>query len=323
MAAKLVIFLLLVSIAVFLLPQLASISTIPELKQQRLKPEITPVPIPPSPLEFSNLRWNHMPISVYIDVRTAGKESFPLDFKLALDNWKEATNGVISFELKEAKDADMTVEWVKKLKSESLDAAGNTDIKFLNQTSFKILTKADIQLLNEVESKELGDLDMTNLAVHEIGHALGLGHNDAEDSIMNPILRIPSKEIKALTQQEIQPLLDTYKTPPKPDLYIASNATVTKILDKRLFKENYYINAVITIENIGLVDSTNATLLIKADDMVVREDNMPEMPIGAIFTRTYVYQPVAGNFSSVEIIIDSENRIGELDETNNRLVLKV
>ena len=291
----------------------------PEFKQQRLKAEA----ISTSPLEFPNLRWNHMPLTVFIDSRTARKDSYPLDIKLALDTWKDATNGVISFELANNRDADITVVWTDKLKSDSLDAAGNTDIKFFNQTNFKILTKAEIQLLNEVDGRELTEFDMINLAMHEVGHALGLGHNDAEDSIMNPTLKIPSKDVISITKPEIEDLLDTYEIQPKPDLYIASNSTVTKIVDKRLFKENYYINAVISIQNIGIVDSRNATVVIKADGRIVREDEMPEVPIGAVFTRTYINQPVEKNFSTVEIVLDSENLIDELDERNNILVLKV
>jgi len=319
MVLKLIVFLILVGIVAFSLPQLPSIQFTPEVKQERLKAEF----IVPSPLEYPNLRWNHMPISVLIYTRTASESSYPSDVKFALDKWRDATNGVISFELTENKDADITIEWVKKLKSESLDAAGNTDIKFFNQTKFKILTKADIQLLNVVEGQELTNFDMTNLAVHEIGHALGLNHNDAEDSIMNPTLKIPSKEIKAITRPEIQPLLDTYRILPKPDLYVSPNSTVTKIFDKYLFKENYYINATIAVENIGMVNSANIKILIKADDMIVREDESPEIPLGSIFTRTYVNLPVDKNFSFIEVIVDPENLVDELDEGNNRLVLRV
>ncbi len=319
MVLKLVVLLVLIVIVAYFLPQFISIQFTPELKQQRLKAEV----IPTSPLEFPNLRWNHMPLTVFIGSRTAGKDYYTLGVRLALDAWKDATNGVVSFELTNSRDADITVEWVEKLKSDSLDTAGNTDIKFFNQTNFKILAKAEIQMLNEVDGKELTDFDMINLAMHEVGHALGLGHNDAEDSIMNPTLKIPSKDLIAITKLEIEDLLGAYKIQPKPDLYIASNSTVTKIADRRLFKENYYINAVISIQNIGIVDSRNATVVIKADGRIVREDGMPEIPVGAIFTRTYINQPVSGNFSSVEIIVDPENLIGELDETNNRLILKV
>ncbi len=319
MVLKLVVLLVLIGIMIYFLPQFVPVQFTPELKQERLKAEV----IPTSPLEFPNLRWNHMPLTVFIDSRTASKDSYLLDVKLALDMWKDATSGMISFVLTNSRDADITVEWVKKLKSDSLDAAGNTDIKFFNQTNFKILTKAEIQLLNDVDGRELTDFDITNLAMHEVGHSLGLSHNDAEDSIMNPTLKIPSKEVIKITKPEVGDLLGAYKIQPKPDLYIASNSTVMKIADKRLFKENYYINAVIAIQNIGIVDSKNTTVVIRADGGIVREDEMPEIPIGAVFTRTYINQPVSGNFSSIEIIVDSKNLIDELDETNNRLVLKV
>lgn len=319
MVVKLILYVVLILATAYFLFNLPLTQFTPELKQERLKPEV----IPTSPLEYPNLRWNHMPLSVYIDSRTAGKPSYPLDVKLALDMWKDATNSLISFTLTDEKDADITITWVEKLRSESLDAAGNADIKFYNQTNFKIITDANIQLLNSLEEKELTDFDMANLAMHEVGHALGLSHNDVEDSIMNPTLKIPSKEIKSIKLSEIQDLLGAYKIQPKPDLYLLPNSSVTKIVDKRLFKENYYINTLVTIENIGLVNATNTTIQIRADGIIVREDEIQELPVGSVLSRTYINLPVEKNFSSVEIVLDSENFIDELDERNNILVLKV
>ncbi len=317
MLSKLIVLLILIMTGLYFLNQFNSAQITPETKQQTLKP----VTIPPSLLDYPNLRWNHMPLTVFINP-AASKESYISDVKLAMALWKDATNGMISFELTKSKDADITIEWVGELKTNSLDAAGDTNINFYNQTAFKIINNATIELLDKIDSKELNDFDMTNLAIHEIGHALGLSHNDAKDSVMNPVLKIPSKEIKPITKQEIQLLLDTYKIQPKPDLYISTNSTVTKIVDTRLFKENYYINTVIAVENNGLITSTNTTMLIKAGGMIVREDNLPEIPVGAIFTRTYVNQPVSGNFSNVEIILDSDNLVDELNEANNLLILK-
>ena len=319
MVVKLILVVVLILATAYFLFKLPLAQFAPELKQERLKPEV----ILPSPLEYPNLRWNHMPLFVSIDSRSAGKSSYPLDVKLALDMWKDATNSLISFTLTDEKDADITIAWVEKLKSESLDAAGNTDIKFYNQTNFKIITDADIQLLNSLEGKELTDFDMTNLAMHEVGHALGLSHNDVEDSIMNPTLKIPSKEIKSIKPSEVQDLLDAYKIQPRPDLYLLPNSTVTKIVEKRLFKENYYMNTFIAMENIGLVNATNTTMQIKADGIIVREDEIQELPVGSVLSRTYINLPVEKNFSSVEIVLDPENFIDELDERNNILVLKV
>lgn len=322
MAFKIVILLILLSVALVVFIHKFPIKSLiqqPELKQEILQPAL----IPPSPLAYPNLRWDHMPLSVFIDSRTPVNPSYVTDFRLALDTWKEATNNLISFQLANGKDtADVTVTWADKLRERSLDAAGDTNIQFYNRTNFKILTKADIELLNKIESKTPTDFDMINLAAHEVGHALGLDHNNVEGSVMSPVLKIPSKEIKNITKPEIQLLLDTYSLLPKPDLYI-SNATAAKVIDNRVFRKDYYINAVIYIENIGLVNSTNVTLQIKADGKVVRQDTIPEMPIGSILTRTYTNLAANSDFNAIEIIADPENTIDEINENNNIVVLKV
>lgn len=321
MLAKLVIAAILVAIAAyFLLYRAPSIDLTPDVKQEPLKAEI----IPASLLEFPNLRWNHSPIKVYINAGTAEKASYIPDVKLALDMWEEATGNVILFELTDDRtDADITINWVQKLRTTSLDAAGDTDLRFYNQTNFKIITHADIELLGNIDGKEMNDFDMTNLGLHEIGHALGLSHNGAEDSIMNPTLKIPSKEIKAITGSEIELLLDAYRLVPKTDIYIAPNSTVTKVTDDRILKKYYYINAVITIENRGLVDSKSTTMQILADGAVVKESDIPEIQVGAIFTRTYLNLFVENDFDAVTIALDPNNALDEYDKKNNVLVLKV
>lgn len=269
-----------------------------------------------------NLRWNHFPLTVYVDTDSVRQDTEYVDaFRGALELWQASTNNTVSFFVTSSPAADVTVEWVSSLKEKAMDTLGNTDIKFINISGTGLIQSADIQLLTKSGPKQLSTIDMTNLAIHEMGHALGLNHSDDENDIMYPILVVPSKEIKGIPDKEVSRLQEIYSVEPEPDLRIIE-ANVSKATVKRI-TTFYLINISLIIENNGLVDAISPQMAISTDGIAVKNDTLPDIQIGNSLSVTLGNLRVEKDFSAIEIMLDPNNVIDELNETNNFINVEV
>ncbi|MBU5537582.1 MAG: matrixin family metalloprotease [Candidatus Aenigmatarchaeota archaeon] len=277
----------------------------------------TKLTLPEEPMSNFTLRWNHFPLTVYMQTDfIKQKPEYATNFREALNIWQTATKNLVEFSMVTSPEADLTVEWVPDLKEKALDTLGNTDIKFINVSGFGLIQKAKIQLLTKTNNKQLSETDMINLALHEIGHALGLSHSNDENDIMYPTLTIPTKEIKSISQKEIQKLQEIYAIKPKPDLRIVE-VNVSKATVKRFVTTFYLANISLMVENTGLLDATSPHLLINADNVKVKQEILPDIPLGNRLNVIFGNLHIENDFNVVEIIIDPENVIEELNEENN------
>lgn len=279
------------------------------------------VTIPEQPQTSTDLRWNHLPLTVYIDDSLIKQKNpdYATDAIRALDMWGKT--GTVSFSVVYTSDADITIKWVPSLKEKATDTLGNTDIKFINISRLGVIQKAEIELLTRSDSRELNSDDMTNLALHEIGHAIGLHHTN-EDDIMNPVLIIPSKSVKDISASYINNLEELYNIPAKPDLKMVE-VNVTKSSFTRLGRDYFYLNISTSIQNTGLIDAGNFKMRVSADNTVVNDETLQKLEFGNTLNIFQGNLRVDGNFTTIQISIDSDNEIDELDETNNLVNLLV
>lgn len=277
--------------------------------------------IPEQPMPSTNLRWNHFPLTVYIDDSFIGQKNseYVTDVIRALDMWEKT--GIVSFSVIYSPDADISIGWVPSLKEKATDTLGNTDIKFINVSQFGIIQSAIIELLTKSESRQLNSNDMVNLALHEIGHAIGLQHTN-EDDIMNPVLTIPSKSIKKISTSDINNLNKLYELPAKPDLKI-SEINATKFSFTRFGRDYFYLNISISLQNVGLADAENFNVRLHTDNIFVDEEAIPKLELGNTLNIFQGNLKIDRNFTSVQVNIDADNSIDELNETNNFINIPV
>lgn len=282
--------------------------------------------IPEQPATSVFLRWNHFPLTVYITTSlfdfpqySGYKFEYDESVRRALDMWKET--GIVSFSIVNSSDADIAIEWVRSLKEKATDTLGNTDIRFVNVSQFDVIQNAKIELLTKSDSKELNSIDMTNLALHEIGHAIGLQHTN-EDDIMNPVLIVPSKNVKKVSTSDIRNLQELYKIAAKPDLKI-TEINATKFSFSRFGRNYFYLNVSINVQNVGLVDAENFTIEIDADNANVTKETISKLELGNILNIFQGNIRVDRNFTSVQVIVDPQNAIDELNKTNNFIDMPV
>lgn len=140
--------------------------------------------------------WDHSPITVYIDdldVPEHYSPSYKEDVLNALAYWEKGGNGQLEyqpeFQVVEIDNADILIMWVDNLEKDTGAASGVAGFTrpYVVDGRFE---RADIVLetgnYQGYAWRQYGDSSMEDIAAHELGHALGLGHSEDRNDIMYP-----------------------------------------------------------------------------------------------------------------------------------------
>ena len=205
------------------------------------------------------------------------------------------------------------------------DGLGIAYIAVSNTSRYNIIKNSDIQLLTQHSGSPLTSADMQNIALHEIGHALGLAHKSGSD-IMNPYLTTGQITPLKLSAGNVNTLKKLYEGSAKPDLAIPAagtaismNRTSLMILDK------YTLNVDLKIHNYGIVDVHDVEIEVRADGKTVNTDVLDEIPLGGGLHMLVQGMPVdcITETTNIQVIVDPYNKIEEIDENNNQITAMI
>jgi tetratricopeptide (TPR) repeat protein len=177
-------------------------------------------------------RWNDSAKVIYITIKPGSsvpgwKPKMAGYVKDAFSEWERALNGQIRFEYTiDPGLTDIVVDWNQKSKGMQV---GHQNIRWHNNT----ITNADIIIaMQNPQGRLLSDAEIKYIALHEIGHALGIrGHSKNPDDIMYTSIQPQNTR---LTDRDIATIRALYTR--KPDI---TNPVGIHLLQFRLFE--YYV----------------------------------------------------------------------------------
>lgn len=180
---------------------------------------------------------------------------------------------------------------------------GPTEI--LNGSLYSIIVRGTFSLYRDETCDE------AHIALHETLHVLGFDHNTNPSSILYPTLDC-NQELDGYLIDEINRL---YAVSSQPDLLVFAASGN---------KSGKYASFEIQIANQGLKDAQETSLRVYADERLVKDFALDTVPIAARKILTVTNLNVGRRTERIEFRIDEDNRIAELDDTNNNqeLILK-
>ena len=161
--------------------------------------------------------WNRFPLKVLVNMNEWGTDNYAIAVHEALDNWLKSiwnythtyTNMTLAFNyllyvsnVNSTRSYDIVISFSQNEFDQKI--VGITTSKWNGITHEPI---APIQINITTYSATAQDLFVKNVAMHELGHALGLGHAISPETINGPELMYPSSTL----EQVVYPsTLDVY-----------------------------------------------------------------------------------------------------------------
>lgn len=127
------------------------------------------------------------PLRVWIDsseIVAGPRAAFPAAVRAAFDDWATTDIPVHFTFVSSSRDADVRVHWTEHLDHKTGSTTWRTDRRGW-------LTNGDITLAMHMSTGlALNPQEMHAIALHEVGHALGLSHSDDPRDIMAALVRV-------------------------------------------------------------------------------------------------------------------------------------
>lgn len=258
----------------------------------------------PTPVFAEKLRFNHKNISYSIsqDCNEKRKNSMIEAFEIF-----ETEMEIIKFS-EDSISPDIIVKCSDEntQTGESLFIAGEGGpSRIINTSNFKTIIEGTIFLYRD----EVCNYPIVEL--HELLHVFGFDHVENPMSIMYNISNCNQR----ITSDMVETIKNLYEIKALPDARI-------KELD--VIKKGKYLDFNITIINEGMKNLPDLNLTILNEDKIIQIMNIGEIQIGygRTLSATNVKIPIIKN-GEIIFVIDYENSIEELIETNNIKKMKI
>jgi len=254
------------------------------------------------------MRWAKMPIKIFIDASSCDSGTVN-DLADAAAIWQNDTGGTISFSIvNNSADAQVNVQCAKQLSREKeghviVETVGETRPRVINTGLYNLTVDAEVAFLTRSFQ-----CVQPIVHLHELGHVIGLAHDDDPKSIMYQYEKCDQK----ITPEIVDSVKQLYKDPPLSDLYLINVSASRK---------GRYASFNFSTFNQGLVDSPTTKVVIVDNSNDINNQiysvDVQNLVPGSGWSFTISNVLIKTDFTTVSIVIDPKNEISELNKENN------
>ncbi len=227
-----------------------------------------------------------------------------LNVQRALSEIRQRT--ILQFELVQS-NPQLTIECAKDptKQPENQDhyiAGEGGPTRVINTTRYAVILEGSVSFFREESCEE------PIVAIHEILHALGFDHTSDKSSVMYPVSNCDQILKNSITRT----IDELYSQPGYADLLI-TNIEATK--------SGRYINFNISVYNSGLLDATQADLVVSGNNNEIKSFDLGEIKIGS--TKFLAVTNLAGPRTFSELSFNITTSQNEIDKSNNLVALSI
>jgi len=256
---------------------------------------------------YPNMKFNHNTISYKIDVVCDAKKRGRVIS--AFDELSYNVNIIKFYESQENPDIEVICDKEKETNvNDDHFIAGEGGANEIIQTGkFNVINKGLILLYDNSDLRTL-ECSYPNVELHELMHVFGFDHSSNKESLMYPYLDSCNQK---LDNSIIEKLNSLYSQPNLPDLYFE---------DVKAIKKGIYLDFNLTIKNSGDIGAKNLNFSVFDEGELVesRKIGNGTLDYGAGFIIEIAnFKLLHRNPKEISFVLDYENVIAELDESNN------